>query len=135
MLETELVEGTRVVEKTESFVVLVPYAAANPFEMWLLPRCHQASFGRMDDVELREFAIILQGSLQRLKAVLDDPPYNFVVESWEPADNDFAHWRLRIVPGLTTPGGFELGSGLAINPNCPADDAEVLRTESAMAGA
>jgi UDPglucose--hexose-1-phosphate uridylyltransferase len=135
MLETELVEGTRVVEMTKRFVVLVPFAATTPFEMWLLPRCHRASFGRMDDAELQEFATVLQGSLQRLKAVLDDPPYNFVVESWETAHEDFAHWRLRIVPDLTTPGGFELGSGLAINPSCPEDDAEVLRTESAVAGA
>jgi UDPglucose--hexose-1-phosphate uridylyltransferase len=134
MLEAELALGTRVVAQTEGFVVLVPFAAASPLEMWLLPRRHQASFGRMDDAELREFAVLLQGSLRRLRAVLDDPPYNFVVESWDAAQEDFGHWRLRIVPDLTTPGGFELGSGLAINPSRPEDDAEVLRAEARAAG-
>jgi UDPglucose--hexose-1-phosphate uridylyltransferase len=134
MLETELVEGARVVDQSEGFVVLVPFAAASPLEMWLLPRRHQASFGRMDDAELREFAILLQGSLRRLRAALNDPPYNFVVESWAAAHEDFAHWRLRIVPDLTTPAGFELGSGLAINPSRPEDDAKFLRAEGAVEG-
>ncbi len=134
MVETELAEGARVVAQTEGFVVLVPFAAASPLEMWLLPRRHQASFGRMGDAELREFAVLLQGTLRRLRAVLDDPPYNFVVESWEGVDEGVAHWRLRIVPDLTTPGGFELGSGLAINPSRPEEDAEILRAESKEGG-
>ncbi|MEX2400488.1 MAG: hypothetical protein WD423_06920 [Rhodothermales bacterium] len=37
------------------------------------------------------------------------------------------HWYLRIVPSLVIPGGFELASGLTINPSLPEDDAAVLR--------
>jgi len=36
------------------------------------------------------------------------------------------HWRLRIVPDLVTWGGFEVGTGMAINPSCPEQDAEEL---------
>jgi UDPglucose--hexose-1-phosphate uridylyltransferase len=38
------------------------------------------------------------------------------------------HWRLRIVPQQTVPGGFELASGLAINPSLPEEDAAILRS-------
>jgi len=38
------------------------------------------------------------------------------------------HWHLRILPQVTVPAGFELGSGLAINPSLPEEDAAVLRS-------
>jgi UDPglucose--hexose-1-phosphate uridylyltransferase len=128
LLEAEAAEATRIVAQTPDFVLLVPFAAATPFEMWLLPRRHQACFGALAESELDDFALLLQSALRRLKAALGDPPYNFVVESWGDAARDFAHWRLRIVPELTTPGGFERGAGLAINPSRPEADAEALRS-------
>lgn len=100
--------------------------------MWLLPRRHQASFGDMDENDLNEFADLLQNALQRLGTVLEDPPYNFVVESWDGRDVDFVHWRLRIVPDVVTPGGFELGAGVPINPSRPEDDAEALRSATSV---
>jgi UDPglucose--hexose-1-phosphate uridylyltransferase len=36
-------------------------------------------------------------------------------------------WSLRLVPRLHTPGGFEFGSGLAVNPTSPEEAAAQLR--------
>ena len=132
-IEHEIADGRRVVEATERFLVVVPFAAQRPFEQWICPRRHQSSFGQIDDGELAEFGQILQRALQRLGAVLDNPPYNYVIEpgSLRETDAPYTHWALRIVPALVTPGGFELGSGLPINPSLPESDAEALR----MAGA
>ena len=128
MLARDLAEGQRLVEATERFALLVPFAASSPFEQWLVPRSHQASFAQSDAVARREMAMLFQRALLRLRTVRDDPPYNFAIESWQAngADQRYTHWRLRIVPRLGFPGGFELGSGLPINSSRPEADAAAL---------
>jgi UDPglucose--hexose-1-phosphate uridylyltransferase len=37
-------------------------------------------------------------------------------------------WHLKILPRITLPAGFELGSGISINTMMPEDAAERLRT-------
>jgi UDPglucose--hexose-1-phosphate uridylyltransferase len=44
------------------------------------------------------------------------------------AEAPYFHWRLRIVPSVVTPGGFEIGGGLPINPSSPEGDTEALRS-------
>jgi len=126
-LALELSLARRIVEVSKDFVVLVPYAAAAPCEMWIVPRRHQASFAEAHDGELVELARVLQRTLRRLNTVIGDAPYNFAIESVATPGADSQHWRLCIMPRIAEPGGFELGSGLAINPSSPEDDAEALR--------
>ena len=133
-LALELSRARRVVEATEGFVVLVPYAAARPCEMWIVPRRHQSSFAEARDAELVELGRVLQRTLRRLNTVIRDAPYNFAIESVAAAGADFLHWRLCIMPNVARPGGFELGSGLAINASSPEDDAEALRLATAQSG-
>lgn len=125
----ELRDGRRVVEATDGFLILVPFAAASPFEQRILPRRHQAPFARIDDATLTELGRVLQRALLRLRGNLGNPPYNYVVESGLVAESEapYGHWSLRIVPDLVTPGGFELGTGLPINPSLPEEDAATLR--------
>jgi len=128
-LDSEIAEGTRVVEVNDDFVALVPFAAEHPFELWLVPRRHQAAFDALSDDALPAFAALLGRSLRRLKAALGDRPYNFVIDSAPKGERDAPHWhwRLRIVPDVATWGGFELGAGVPINPSSPEDDARLLR--------
>jgi UDPglucose--hexose-1-phosphate uridylyltransferase len=137
VLERELDDGRRIVEATDRFVVIVPFAAVSPFEQWIVPRRHQASFAQIDEGELAAFDHLLQRALRRLGTALDDPAYNYAIESSVAGDtvSPFVHWRLRIVPDLVTPGGFELGAGLPINPALPEDDARVLRARGVTATA
>lgn len=128
-LERELRDGRRIVEATPAFLALVPFAASAPFELQLLPRRHRACFAGTGDAELAELAGLLRRSLARLAAALGDPPYNYAIESAGPgeAESPWIHWRLRLVPDLVRPGGFELGAGLPINPSSPEADAARLR--------
>ncbi|MBI1212718.1 MAG: DUF4931 domain-containing protein [Alphaproteobacteria bacterium] len=128
-VEAELSQQLRVVEVTTSFVLLVPFAAASPYELCIAPRRHAASFGQIDDAEIVQLAALLQQSLGRLNGVLGRPEYRFAIESGgdDKRHAAYNHWRLRIVPQVTIEGGFELGSGLPINPSCPEDDACALR--------
>lgn len=129
-VELEAADGRRIVEVTERFLVLVPFAATSPFEQWIVPKRHRASFGQSNDLELEEFSQVLQRALYRLKITLADPAYRFVIESGMAADTDAlcSHWRMRIVPDLVHVGGFELGTDLPVNPSLPETDAERLRT-------
>jgi UDPglucose--hexose-1-phosphate uridylyltransferase len=74
---------------------------------------------------------VLKGILGNLYEKLYDPDYNYMIntaprfKSGEP----HLHWFLRIRPCLTTRAGFELGSGMSINPSLPEEDAEFLRKD------
>jgi UDPglucose--hexose-1-phosphate uridylyltransferase len=129
-LQIERADGRRIVEETQSFLAVVPFAASVPFETWIVPKRHQASFAGTDRTECAELGPLLRNTLQRLNSVHGDPPYNFVVESFDAPERDLphAHWRLRIAPNLVTWGGFELGTGVPVNPSGPEADAHALRS-------
>ena len=107
-----------------------PFAPRFPFETWILPRNHRASFPTMSDpAEVRDLAVILKDTLQRLNRALDRTPYNFVVHTAPVSEGnvDHYHWHLEIMPKLTRVAGFEIGSGFYINPTPPEDAAQYLR--------
>jgi len=135
-LEVELADGRRLVEATDRFLAVVPYAATGPYEVAIAPRAHQPSFADADEAEIAEFGALLQRTLRRIDDLLDRPAYNFAIESDIPArlDPASAHWRLRIVPNIAKAGGFELASGMAINPSSPEDDAAALRAAGSAGG-
>lgn len=129
MLEFEMREGTRLVAENDSFVAYVPYAADVPFEVWVVPREHKADFGDATDGEKAALAALTREVLGRLCESLNNPDYNYVINtsaqyrSHEPQ----LHWYLQILPKLTTVAGFEIGSGISINPSIPEEDAAFLR--------
>jgi UDPglucose--hexose-1-phosphate uridylyltransferase len=128
-IESELRQRQRIVEENTHFAALVPYAAEHPFELLIVPKQHRASFASTDDGALHDFAGLLGRSLRRIDAALSRPSYNFVIDSAPKpmVSAPHFHWRLRIVPKMVTWGGFELGSGLPINPSLPENNAAALR--------
>ena len=135
-MEHELANGSRVVEVTGHFLAIVPFAAMAPFEQIILPRRHQSTLGESDDTALADLGPLLQRTLRRLAAVAENPPYNLVIEAVGKDDVEapWLHWRLRVRPDVVTPGGFELGAGLPINPSRPEDDAAALRATAISTG-
>ena len=128
-IDRERAFKVRIVEETRNFLVLVPFAAEYPFETWIVPIEHQASFLDISDLQRAEFARLLRRTLDRLRRARNDPPYNFVIDSAARIElrSPCLHWRLRIAPNLANWGGFELGAGMAINPSSPEDNAGELR--------
>jgi UDPglucose--hexose-1-phosphate uridylyltransferase len=133
ILHQELADGRRTVAQNEGFVAFQPFASASPFETWIMPRTHRASFADTIDEELAQLAPLLRDVLGGLRRLLDDPDYNYVIHSAPPGDEDKPYflWHLQIVPRLTTPAGFELGSGISINPSSPEMTAASLRDAAA----
>ncbi|HEU4542766.1 MAG TPA: DUF4931 domain-containing protein [Jiangellaceae bacterium] len=129
VVERELAEGHRVVMKGGSVVAFQPFAASAAFETWLMPSSHQASFGDADDEVLDELAAVLRTVLLGLCRAMDDPPYNLVIHSAPPGEEGcrYFNWHLQIVPRVSTPAGFELGTGVSVNPSHPESTAAILR--------
>lgn len=129
VVQYERTDRTRLVYEDASFLSFVPFAAEAPFEMCIMPKWHSADFGSIAPERQRELAAVLQDALRRLHDTLDDPDYNYVIHSGCRQDRagPHLHWYLQIRPRLTTPAGFEIGSGMAVNHSLPERDAERLR--------
>ncbi len=130
ILEQEMKDRRRSLFENSSFFVFVPYFAQVPFESWIVPKQHKADFCDITESEKTELAVALRNILGRLYVKLNDPDYNYVIHTAPryKANEPHLHWYLRIRPRLTTQAGFEIGSGISINPSMPEDDAEFLRT-------
>lgn len=139
LIDFELTCGDRVVKEFPNFVSVTPYASCFPFELRLYPKKHSHDFAMMDDGQLAELAAAMKDMLLRLKTVLKDPPYNFILHSappqqqrlgkpeyWGSLEYDY-HWHIELVPRLTQIAGFEWGTGFYINPTSPEDAALFLR--------
>ena len=127
----ELAAGERVVAETPGFVVIAPFASRLPFEVWILPRAHQESFDMISEEELEGLAAVLRDTLGRYYEKFDNPPYNCYIHS-SPCDGSaysYFHWHLEVVPRLTTPGAFELGTSMWINITTPESAAAHLSGE------
>jgi UDPglucose--hexose-1-phosphate uridylyltransferase len=128
----------RLVWEDDASVAFAPYASRSPFEVWIVPRRHEADFGRAtpaDDVATSE---ALRQVLSRLAVSLDGPPYNLVLHTAplrEQVDVTY-HWHWEIHPRLREIAGLELGTGLPVNPVSPEDAVEELlgRAELAVDG-
>ncbi len=122
--------GRRLVSMNDRFVAMEPFAPRFPFETWILPRRHDASFEVQEQGdELRDLAWMVKDTLGRLNRALDRPPFNFVLHTSPVSDHEleYYHWHIEILPKLTRVAGFEIGSGFYINPTPPEDAAQYLR--------
>ena len=131
MVSQELKGKERVVVENEHFVVITPFASRFPFETWILPKNHHCDFA--DGIEGYEdaFAAIMKDILLRFKIGLNDPAYNYMIQT-SPVKNpssfkDYYHWHIEVMPRLTRVAGFERGTGFYICPIPPEMSAAFLR--------
>jgi UDPglucose--hexose-1-phosphate uridylyltransferase len=133
ILQQELDSQARVVARNAHFVALEPFAARFPFETWVLPSVHAASFETIDRDQVTALAALLREVLLRIRHALEEPAFNYVLHT-APTRGDgigeYYHWHLEIMPKLTRVAGFEWGSGFYINPTPPEAAAQALRDVS-----
>ncbi|TET25448.1 MAG: galactose-1-phosphate uridylyltransferase [Dehalococcoidia bacterium] len=136
LLNKELEKGERVITETNQFVAFHPYASRTPYETWIIPKRHCASFDLSPTAHFAELARVLKDILFCLYHRLDDPAYNLMVDTSTTADEEdpYYHWHIRIVPRLTTIAGFEMGSGIYINTALPEQTASLMREYNTSAG-
>ncbi len=115
ILAQEERQASRVIEARGDYVALGPYAPRVPYETWILPRNHEASFERtgLSKPGLRtNLAALLRRTLQRVRSVTED--FHLVLHTspnslhpskslgfWKTIDDDY-HWHIEIMPVLAT---------------------------------
>lgn len=121
--------GSRVVLETQAFLVICPFAARFPFELWILPRRHHSHFEEIDPAAMANLAWVLRVVLRKLDRALEQPAYNFIIHTApvQETPKDYYHWHLELAPRLTRIAGFEWGTGFYINPTPPEESARFLR--------
>ncbi len=131
IIEYEIRDKKRVIYENDSFIAFVPFAAEVPFEILIMPKTHKANFGDISENEKLHLASSLKNILSRLYKKLQDPDYNYIINTSVRyrAGEPQLHWYLQVRPRLTTHAGFEIGSGISINPSIPEEDARFLKAE------
>lgn len=126
-IREEVSRSERLLWEDESSVAYAPYASRSPFEVWIVPRRHDADFGRASDADVASTAEALRQVLGLL-STLGGPPHNLVLHTAplrERVDATY-HWHWEIHPRLREIAGLELGTGLPVNPVAPEDAVEYL---------
>jgi UDPglucose--hexose-1-phosphate uridylyltransferase len=119
----------RIVSENEDFVSFCPLSSRFSFEVWVIPKEHSMDFGEINDERIKKLALILKDSLDRLKKVLGEHPYNYIIHT-SPVNTDahFSyHWHIEIMPKLSRVAGFEWGSGFYVVGTPPEVAAKLLR--------
>lgn len=103
-------QAQRVVDLSPRFLAICPFASRVPYELWIVPRYHHASYeaDMLKDRAFAELAGILKRSLARLEQVTDS--YHLVLHTspntnrrpevpgyWNTLQDDY-HWHIEILP-------------------------------------
>jgi UDPglucose--hexose-1-phosphate uridylyltransferase len=111
IMSQEIKQDQRVIESRGDYIALGPYAPRVPYESWILPRFHEASFERMGVTRpgmMRDLGALLRRTLQRIRTITEDfhlvlhtsPNSLHASESlgyWKTIDEDY-HWHFEILP-------------------------------------
>jgi UDPglucose--hexose-1-phosphate uridylyltransferase len=121
----------RLVARTQDIVAVTSFAPRLPYETWILPCRHSHDFVESTDSELHALAQMLKRVLLALEATLGPFPFNLILQTAPVGADDAVrrafHWRMEVVPRLTTPSGFELGTDVSIVTVSPEKAASALR--------
>lgn len=136
LIDQEREEKTRLVVQNRGFLAFCPFAARNPFEVWILPRVHSHHYGTVSVDEIADLAEILRTVAGSLALALADPDVNVVLKSaptpqshrtkWATLEEDY-HWHVVVIPRIARPTGYEWATGMFVNPTAPEEAAAYLR--------
>ena len=119
----------RLIHTDERVVAISPFWSGSPYEMLIIPRQHGPHLYRASDEDLGAVGRSIRIALGGLGAQLGDVAYNLLFHSAPYRASGDYHWHVHVVPPLTTPGGFALGSGVRSNVVAPERAAEELRAD------
>ena len=126
-LGSEESEGHRMVFADEGAVVFCPFWSGIPYEMLVAPRQHGPQLQQASDDSLIAVARALRTALGLLRHRVGEVAYNLVFHSAPYRAGGMFHWHVHVTPKLTTPAGFEAGTGVLVNVVAPEQAAFDLR--------
>ncbi len=118
----------RLVFEDEKFAVFCPPVPAFPFETWIVPKEHSGDFLSISasPQKIHSFSSAMIKTFKAMHRYFGDIHFNFMIMSF-PAEEKF-HWRAEIIPRKNHAiAGFEIATGIMINPFFPDETASEIR--------
>lgn len=125
MLKWEIERRTGIIEENENFLAFCPFVSKKPYEIRIFPKKSDPRFENISENEISALALIVKSVFQRINKLLKNPPYNLFIhtapvkEEAGMISSEYYHWHIEIIPHLTIDAGFEIGTGVDINPVDP----------------
>lgn len=130
IIRQEMQEKERIVLENKYFLSFCPFVSRFPFEIWIMPKKHNAYFCHLPQEEIPALASIFKDTMAKVKKVFPSLAYNLMIHS-APINGDGGvegyHWHIEFTPKLTRVAGFEWGSGFYLVSTPPELAAQYLK--------
>jgi len=138
LVREEIEQKKRLILESDNFIAVTPFASRFIFEINIFPKEHHCDFAKGVIGHEEELADFLKKVLLKIKIGLNDPAYNYIIQTaplrrgkggpdrWKTIQEDY-HWHIEIMPRITRIAGFEKGTGFYISCIPPEASAEYLR--------
>ena len=138
ILENERLAELRIISERGDFTAYCPYASAFPFEVIIAPRRALTNLDELNRDDMANLSDLMKEIFTRLDMQLGNFDFNlafrlaplnsnFENAPFFPHLKDFFRFSIRIMPRIYRLGGFELSTGMLINPVEPEEAAKLLR--------
>jgi len=138
MLVNEQNAEIRIVSRKGDFTCFCPFASSYPFEVMIAPQRALTSLDELNRDDIGHLARLFSEVFRRLESELGNFNYNlafsmaplnsnFENEPYFPHLEKYYRMTIRIMPRIYRLGGFELSTGMLINPVTPEEAAKLLR--------
>jgi len=138
ILVNEVNEESRIITQKGDFVAFCPFASSFPFEVMIAPKRALSTLDDLNRDDIVHLSELLKEVFMRLDVQLGNFNYNlafnmaplnsnFENEPYFPHLKKYYRMTIRIMPRIYRLGGFELSTGMLINPVEPEEAAELLR--------
>jgi UDPglucose--hexose-1-phosphate uridylyltransferase len=133
MIRDEEEAQIRMIESVGAFSAFCPYASEYPFEVMISSKQCIGQIDTIDDVHLDDLASLFESVLQKMREQLQDVAFNVWISTpplaQEMGESEAHRLMIRLTPRIYRFGGFEVNTGMMINPVSPEVAAKVLRGE------
>lgn len=129
-IEAERASRERVHFDDGEWLVVCPPASRQPGETWIMPVGHHPHYERqINSLATAEgLAAVLLPIVRAIEAEIGDAGYNLMIHTTpDGVPRDAGHWRMEIVPRVSSLAGLELATGLFLNTLSPERAAARLR--------
>lgn len=141
LVDEEIRLNERIIYENATFVVFAPYASCFPFELMIAPKAALSKMTKMNQYQLGDLAKAMETAFKRLYRELGDFPFNMFFFNMPPVSSqndpdffykmdDYYRFHINITPRIYHLAGFEISTGMQINPVPPELASLRLREES-----
>lgn len=141
LVDEEIRLNERIIYENGTFIAFAPYASCFPFEVLIAPKVPIRKTTELSTHQMNDLARTMELVFKRLYRELGDFPFNMLFFNMPPSSvqnepdffyriNDYFRFTISITPRIYQLAGFEIATGMHINPVAPELVAIRLRGEN-----